>query len=70
MPETGYNLIVPGQSIGQTQFGGGEACLDKLGGPDARDDAMGRYTSIWVSKKEGGNKDTLSFTTIAMSTST
>jgi hypothetical protein len=30
-----------------------------IGESDARDDAPGRYTSIWVSGKEGGNEDTL-----------
>jgi len=66
VPETGSNLIVPGQSIGQTELGRNRnVYLDKLGEPDARDDAMGRYTSIWVSRKEGGKKDTFSIYYVA-----
>jgi hypothetical protein len=59
MAETDSNLIVPGKSIGQTELGRyGQVYLDKLGEPDARDDAMGKYSSIWLSRKEGGKKDT------------
>jgi hypothetical protein len=64
--QTGSNLINLGQSIGLTQLGKyGVVYLDKLGEPDASDDAMGRYTSIWVSKKEGGKKDTLLIYSVA-----
>ena len=60
MPETASNLIIPGQSIGQTELGRyGQVCLAKLGEPDARDDAMGKYSSIWLSRKGGGKRDTL-----------
>jgi hypothetical protein len=60
MSETGSNMIVAGRSIGQTELGSnGAVYLAKLGEPDARDDAPGRYTSIWVSTKRGENKDTL-----------
>jgi hypothetical protein len=60
------NLIVPGQSIGQThlgRFGGGD--LAKLPRPAANDNGMGKYRSVWISKKQKGPNDTLFIYSVA-----
>ena len=46
------NLIVPGQSIGQTHLGkNGSFYLKKLTKPDALDAGMSQTRQVWVSKK-------------------
>jgi hypothetical protein len=56
----GSNLIVPGQSVGQMRLGRyGAVYLAKLPKPDADDSGMGRYRSVWLSRKQGGQTDTL-----------
>jgi len=58
--QTGSNLIIAGQSIGQIHLGRyGAAYLAKLPVPDANDSGMGRYRSVWLSRKQGGHTDTL-----------
>lgn len=57
--QTGSNLIVAGQRIGQTHLGRfGAVALAKLPSPDATDSGMGRYRSVWISR-EGARTDTL-----------
>ena len=64
--QTGSNLIVAGQSIGQTRLGRyGAVYLAKRGKPDADDSGMGKYRSVWLSKKEGGGTDTLYIYSVA-----
>jgi hypothetical protein len=64
--QTGANLIVPGQSIGQTRLGAnGAVYLAKLPTPDADDSGMGKYRSVWLSKKQGGRTDTLYIYSVA-----
>src|ERR1700733_14367470 len=64
--QSGSNLIVPGQSIGQTPLGRfGADDLAKLPKPDADDSGMGKYRSVWLSKNQAGRKDTLYIFSIA-----
>jgi hypothetical protein len=64
--QTGSNLIVAGQSIGQTHLGRyGAADLAKLPNADADDSGMGRYRSVWLSKEHGGRTDTLYIYSVA-----
>jgi len=58
--QRGSNLIIAGQSIGQIHLGRyGAAYLAKLPVPDANDSGMGRYRSVWLSRKHGDHTDTL-----------
>jgi hypothetical protein len=60
------NLIVAGQSIGQTHLGRfGADYLARLPKPDADDSGMGRYRSVWLSKNQAGRKDTLYIFSVA-----
>jgi hypothetical protein len=64
--QSGSNLIVPGQSIGQTHLGRfGADDLAKLPKPEADDSGMGKYRSVWLSKNQAGRKDTLYISSIA-----
>jgi len=64
--QTGSNLIVPGRSIGQAHLGRyGAVYLAKLPNPDADDSGMGRYRSVWLSRKAGGRADTLYIYSVA-----
>jgi hypothetical protein len=64
--QSGSNLIVPGQSIGQTRLGRfGADELSRLPKPDADDSGMGKYRSVWLSKNQAGRKDTLYIFSIA-----
>jgi hypothetical protein len=64
--QTGSNLIVPGQSIGQTHLGRfGANDLARLPKPDADDSGMGKYRSVWLSKNQAGRKDSLYIFSIA-----
>lgn len=52
--------IIAGEGIGQIRLGRfGAASLAKLPRPDADDSGMGRYRSVWLSRKPGGRTDTL-----------
>jgi hypothetical protein len=60
------DLIVPGQSIGETHLGRfGAVYLAKLAKPDADDSGMGKYRSVWLSKINGGRHDTLYIFSVA-----
>jgi hypothetical protein len=64
--QSGSNLIVPGQSIGQTHLGRfGADALARLPKPDADDSGMGKYRSVWLSKNQADRKDTLYIFSIA-----
>jgi hypothetical protein len=64
--QSGSNLIVPDQSIGQTHLGRfGADDLARLPKPDADDSGMGKYRSVWLSKNQAGRKDTLYIFSIA-----
>ena len=63
-PDTS-NLIIPGQSIGQTHLGSnGAFYLKKLAKPDAVDAGMSQTRQVWVSKK-GQRTDTLFIHTVS-----
>ncbi len=64
--QNGLNLIVAGQSIGQTHLGRfGATDLAKLPSPAANDSGMGKYRSVWLSKKQKGPNDTLYIFSVA-----
>ena len=64
--QTTSNLIVAGQSIGQTHLGKrGALYLAKLPTPDANDSGMGRYRSVWLSKEQRRRTDTLYIYSVA-----
>ncbi len=58
------NVIIPGESIGQTHLGSnGDLYLKKLPKPDATDVGMSQFRGVWVSKK-GSRTDTLYIHTV------
>ena len=62
----GDNLIIPGQSIGQTHLGSnGYLYLSKLPKSDAVDVGMSQSRQVWVAKKEGKRFDTLFIHTVS-----
>ena len=62
----GSNLIIPGQSIGQTYLGrNGALYLNKLPKPNAVDAGMSQTRQVWVSKKGGQRTDTLFIHTVS-----
>jgi hypothetical protein len=64
--QAGSNLIIAGESIGQTRLGRyGAAYLAKLPAPDADDSGMGRYRSVWLSRKQRGHADSLYIYSVA-----
>ena len=64
--QAGSNLIIPGQSIGQTHLGkNGSFYLKKLPHPDASDAGMSQTRQVWVSKKESQRTDTLFIHTVS-----
>lgn len=64
--QAGSNLIIPGQSIGQTYLGrNGAFYLNKLPKPNAVDVGMSQTRQVWVSKKGGQRTDTLFIHTVS-----
>ncbi len=64
--QTGDNLIIPGQSIGQTHLGrNGDLYLKKLPRPDGMDIGMSQTRQVWVSKKGSQRTDTLFIHTVS-----
>ncbi len=66
LAQAGDNLIIPGQSIGQTHLGrNGDLYLNKLPRPDGMDVGMSQTRQVWVSKKGGKRSDTLFIHTVS-----
>ena len=64
--QAGSNLIIPGQSIGQTHLGkNGSLYLKKLPQADASDAGMSQTRQVWVTKKESQRTDTLFIHTVS-----
>ena len=63
--QSNSNLIIPGESIGQTQLGAnGKTYLNKLPKPNAVDAGMSQTRQVWVSK-QGNHTDTLFIHTVS-----
>ncbi len=66
LAQAGSNLIIPGQSVGQTYLGSnGSFYLNKLTKPDGVDVGMSQTRQVWVSKKGGQRTDTLFIHTLS-----
>jgi hypothetical protein len=64
--QSNANSIVPSKNVGKVHLGRyGAAYLSKLPRPDANDSGMGRYRSVWVSKRPDGHIDTLYIYSVA-----